>query len=108
RKVVVLIRQRVREILEVLSAGRCLRARCRRRRAARRTFAVEITAATGGSTSATAEHDHFTNVDLGAVARLAVLVLPLAILDPSFDVELVAFLHVALDDVGELRALRVP
>src|SRR5207302_6873711 len=49
-----------------------------------------------------------THVDLRAVARLPVLVLPLAILDPSLDVDLVALLDVALDDVGELRRLRIP
>src|SRR6185295_3419017 len=65
------------------------------------------------STSATpaasrAEHDQLADVDLGGVLRLTVLVLPLAVLDASLDVQLVALLHIPLHDVGERRRLRVP
>src|SRR5207247_11106300 len=40
--------------------------------------------------------------------RLSVLVLPLPVFDAPLDVQLVALLHVALDDVRQLRRLRVP
>src|SRR5205823_14887824 len=60
------------------------------------------------SASRCAEHDQLTHVDLRAVPGLSVLVLPLWILDAALDVDLVALLHVTLDDISELRRLRVP
>ena len=52
-----------------------------------------------------ADQEDLPNVDLGDVARLLLLVFILPVLDTALDVELVALLHVALDDVGEARAL---
>src|SRR5262249_51859015 len=98
--------QRVREILEVVGAAAARGLRLRRGRGAPRArVAVEVSAA---ATTARAQHDQLAHVDLRAVARLPFLVLPLTVLDSPFDVELVALLDVALDDVGELRTLRVP
>src|SRR5439155_16729474 len=55
-----------------------------------------------------AEHAHLAHIDLDAIAGLTLLVLPLPILDTALDVDLVALFHITLDDVGELRRLRVP
>src|SRR5687767_12658171 len=99
RQVVVLILERPRKIGELLvvarRADRLLRAF---RRPGATAACVPI--AHVGAASAAAQHDHLPHVDLGAVAGLALLVLPLPVLDPAFDVELVALLHVLLDDVG--------
>src|SRR5688572_30015525 len=105
RKIVVLIIQRSRKVLEVIAG--C--AACRTLGTLRGSAASHPRAAIGvAAAAATAQHDQLTDVDLGGVPSLAVLVLPLPILDASFDVDLVALLDVLLDDVGELRSLRVP
>src|SRR5689334_11451313 len=103
-QVVVLVLESSRELLEIIrsrgssrSAGLGLRARRTRR-----------PALTHVPTARRAEHDELAHVDLGRILGLAVLVLPLTILDTAFDEELVALLHVLLDDVGELRILAVP
>jgi hypothetical protein len=98
--------QRPREILEVItpSRGLCLLRRRSTTWPMARAFTIAFT--TSASTATwRAEHDQLTHVDLGAVSSLAILVLPLAILDAAFDVDLVAFLHVALDDIRKLRRL---
>src|SRR5512147_739799 len=107
RKIVVLIIQRSREILEVV-AGCARRALCALGCAAATHSGTALGVVTVAAAAAAAQHDQLTNVDLGAVSGLTVLVRPLSILDSPLDVELVAFLDVLLDDVGELRTLRVP
>jgi len=61
-----------------------------------------------GAASLAAEHDHLAHVDLGGVARLVFLVLPLPVLDAPLDVDLIALLEVALDDVRQRGRLAVP
>src|SRR5690349_17111751 len=107
RKVVVRLFERSREILEVgaSGAGGC-------RFCARSGWSAAAPAALGVvitlRATTTTQHRQLTHVDFGAVAGLVVLVLPLAILDASFDVNLVALLTVLLHDVGKARALGVP
>src|SRR5688572_5899672 len=101
RQIVILIFERPRKVLEVLAA-----ATCRTLGAARRGLPASVTAAVTTiqlrTTLPRAQHDQLAHVDLGDVAGLVLLVLILAILDASFDVQLVALLHVLLDDVGQL------
>src|SRR2546422_706278 len=54
------------------------------------------------------QQDHFPCDDLGDVARLLLTVFPGAVLDPAFDIELVALLHVLLGQIGQLGAFVVP
>src|SRR5688572_23979427 len=116
RQIVVLVCQRPGEVLELLPAGcRRLRAFCSRRLAATATALVGLTrrgafevAAAGTTLTLAREHDQLTDVDLGAVPRLAFLVLPLPVFDPPLDVELVPLLYVPLHDVCQLGRLRVP
>src|SRR5690554_7543518 len=61
-----------------------------------RTAPLEVTAATG------VEHLHVVDHDLGGVAVLAVLALPLAGLQVALDVDLAALLQVLLGDLGQL------
>src|SRR5690554_7132611 len=61
-----------------------------------RTAPLEVTAATG------VEHLHVVDHDLGGVAVLAVLALPLAGLQAALDVDLAALLQVLLGDLGQL------
>src|SRR5436190_1146929 len=105
RQVVVLVRQGPREVLEFVSPGPsfCLGRRGAPGRARVAAVHVATTAPTAG-----AEHHQLTDVDLGGVSGLVVLVLPLAVLDPALDVHPFALLQVLLDDVGKLRALGVP
>lgn len=52
------------------------------------------------STLRRVEHLHIAHLDLGAVAILPALVLPLACVDASLGVDLAALLDVLLDDLG--------
>src|SRR5688500_2790950 len=104
REIVILIIQRSGKFLEVV-AGRARRAL----RALGRSTATHPGIATlGVAASAAAQHDQLADVDLGRVARLIFLVLPLPVFDAPLDVDLVALLDVLLDDVGQLRPLGVP
>src|SRR5215207_5726609 len=104
RKIVILVIQRSRKVLEVV-AGRASRAL----RAFWGAAASDSGASLGvAAAAAAAQHEQLTHVDLGAVPGLAFLVRPLPVLDPSFDVDLVALLDVFLYDVGKLRSLRIP
>src|SRR5579875_2169990 len=107
REIVVLVLQRLREVLELLRGSATLGSAAARRRVRARTrrrlrLAVVI------ATAARAEHHELAYADLGGVARLVLLVLPLAVLDGSLDVETIALLHVLLDDVGEAHSLPAP
>src|SRR6185437_3463276 len=89
RKVVVLLLEIPAEVLEVATRAACTGARTagpiRRGRArprASRTLTLEALTAAGAS----AQHDELAHVDLRGVARLVLLVLPLAILDAPLDV----------------------
>src|ERR1035437_3521144 len=90
RQVVVLCVKRPGKLLEVSAALLGLFGRTGARRGR-----VERVAGAALST----DQEDLTNVDLGDVARLLLLVLILPVLDATLDVELVALLHVALDDV---------
>src|SRR5207237_4662391 len=99
REVVVGLFERSRKILEVSSARRrrpCLRTSRRRSSAPSRALTIKI--ARRGATAA--QHQELAHIDLGAVASLVLLVLPLTVLDPTLDVNLVALLTVLLDNVG--------
>src|SRR6266478_3706067 len=109
RQIVVGFLERSGEILEIspasrrrpgLGSGRC------RRAAPSAALAIKIAATRATATAA--EHHELAHVDLGAVASLILLVLPLAILDATFDEELIALLAVLLDDVGQPCAFGVP
>src|SRR3954467_8147051 len=105
---VVLVGERAGKILEVVAAAG-LGLRRAGRASARPVRGLTVGIATRARAARTAaEHDQLAHVDLRGVAGLAVLVLPLAVLDPALDVQLVSLLHVLLDDVRQLRALRVP
>src|ERR1051325_5853044 len=105
RQIVVLVFEGTGEVLEVIAAGcRGLRLLGHGRSALplrHASLAVGVTAA--AATSGRAKHDHLTNVDLRGIPRLTVLALPLPVLDAAFDINLVAFFHIALDDIRELR-----
>src|SRR5688572_12636470 len=107
RKIVVLIIQRSGKVLEVITS-------CTRRAlgalgsAAATHSGASLGVVTVAAAAAAAQHDQLTYVDLGRIPGLAILVLPLPIFDPSFDVELVALLDVLLHDVSKLRAFRIP
>src|ERR1019366_5262642 len=105
RKIVVLRVQCPRELLEFPCSLLGLVGRARARRGP-----VEGVATAAASTLATAEEENLAHVDLGDIARLLLLVLVLPVLDAPLDVQLVALVDVALDDVGEAGALaaRVP
>src|SRR5207247_4484501 len=81
--------------------------RARRLPARARTFGVAARAAATGAARG-AEHDQLAHVDLGRVFGLAVLVLPLAVLDAPFDIQFVALFDVSLHDVRERRRLGIP
>src|SRR2546423_4878037 len=107
RKIVVGLFERPREVLEVVAAGAggcCLAPGGCGRAAAAAPLAIVVAL----SAATAAEHQHLAHVDLGAVAGLVVLVLPLAILDPSFDEDLVPLLTVLLHDVRKAGAFGVP
>src|SRR6188472_344902 len=94
REVVVLTVQRLGEIGEglLLPPRRGSIPRLGRgRRPARRPFARPLPA----------EEDQFLPLDLGGIAGLPLAVLPGAVLDRPFDVDLVALLAVLLGDVGQ-------
>src|SRR6266550_3070032 len=106
-QIVVGILKRPGEILEIRASG-VRRARFGSRRgrcpAPSPTLTIEITR----RSTPPAKHDQFTDVDLGAIASLVVLVLPLAILDAAVDVDLVALFAILLDYIGQPRAFGVP
>src|SRR5215207_10286156 len=113
REIVILIFERSGKIFEVFAGPAACTGRRTLRAPSGRCGAASAAACAAVRVVITrpappAEHDQLAHVDLRAVARLTLLVLPLAVLDASFDVQLVALLHVLLDDVGELRALGVP
>src|SRR2546425_4408132 len=54
----------------------------------------------GGSASGP-QHDQLTRDDLGDVARLLLAIFPRPVLDPPFDIDLVALLEVLLAHVGQ-------
>src|SRR4051812_20230328 len=102
RQVVVLALQRPREVLEVVAARGGLGLLGCRGPAETLRHALPTPVTTAPAPPAPprrAEHDELTHVDLGRVARLAVLVLPLTVLDSPFHVDLVALFDVALHDV---------
>src|SRR5687768_7016075 len=106
RQIVVLILEGTWELLEVVSHP-CSGSRgglglWRRSGSPRSAICSAITAARR------TEHDQLADVDFGRVLRLAILVLPLAILDPSLDVQLVALLYIPLHDIRERRGFAVP
>src|SRR5215204_1749039 len=80
REIVILIIQRSRKVLEVVAgcAGRALRAFWRSTATGAGITTLGVTAA-----AATAQHDQLSHVDLRRVPGLAVLVLPLPVLDAS-------------------------
>src|SRR4029453_4276776 len=63
---------------------------------------------TVAAAAAAAQHDQLTNIDLGAVPGLAILVCPLPVLDASLDVDLFAPFGVPLHNFRELPTLGVP
>jgi hypothetical protein len=98
RKIVVLVFERRREIVEAFGSGCGLAASSCRSAVPRRVgLGLEI-AATAPATAT--EHQHLADVDFRRVPGLSVLVLPLTVLDSAFDVELVTLVAVLLDDVG--------
>src|SRR5688572_31390398 len=105
REIVILIIERSRKVLEVIAGCAASRTLGTLRGSAAAHPRASLSVA---ASAAATQHDQLTNVDLGGVPGLAVLVLPLPVLDAPFDVDLVALLDVLLDDVGELRSLRVP
>src|SRR5439155_7341565 len=90
RQIIVRVGERAREVFEIFRGRRSrFRLRGRRRRSRRRRGAAAAGVAikvAPASTPRRAEHDELADVDLGAVARLPVLVLPLAVFDAAFDV----------------------
>src|SRR6185436_10439766 len=80
-------------------AGRLLRRGLRLRRARRRRFRALATRL--AAALAPAEHLHHVAADLGRVAVLAVLVLPLARAQAALDVDLRALFQVFAGDLGE-------
>src|SRR5438128_1738543 len=54
------------------------------------------------------EQDRLAADDLRDVTSLLFAIFPGAVLDPPFDVDPVAFLHVLLGQIGQLAALVVP
>src|SRR6478752_1610855 len=101
REVVVLTVQRLGEVGEGLllpPRRRGIPRLGRGRRTARRPFARPLPA----------EEDQLLPLDLGGVAGLPLAILPGAVLDRPFDVDLVALLAVLLGDVGQLGVLGVP
>src|SRR5687767_3910400 len=109
RKIVVFIIQRSGKVFEIIAraAGRALRALWRPA-SSRCLTAVGLVVSTAATATTTAEHDQLANVDLSAVPGLTILVLPLPVLDPSLDIELVTLLDVLLDDISQLRPFAVP
>src|SRR5207237_8504742 len=107
RQIVVLVLERPGELLEVLASSRpcCRSCFCLGPGGTRGTRAIRACVAT---TTWRSEHDQLANIDLRGVLGLAILVLPLPVLDTAFDIELVTFLDVPLHDVGKLRVLRIP
>src|SRR5258705_1162213 len=97
RQIVVGILECAREVLEIPPGTRraCLGPSCCRRPASSAAFSVEISP-TRATTAA--QHHQLANVDLGAVAGLVLLVLALAILDPTLDVDPVSLLIVFFVD----------
>src|SRR5262245_43072636 len=93
RQVVVLVFQRARELLEVVAprAGLRLLSGGGAAWTSRSSVSIDITASCGATPAA--EHEELADVDLRGVASLPFLVLPLAVLDPPFDVQAVALLH---------------
>src|SRR5690242_10522013 len=99
-QIVVLVLEGAGEVLEIVAARRRLGLLSGRGSARALRNALPIPVAARAAAPWGAEHDELTNVDLRGVARLPVFVLPLAVLDAPFDVNLVALLDVAFDDVG--------
>src|SRR5687767_10482223 len=110
REIIVFVIQRSGKVLEVIARG-ASGALCALRRGSTASVAgaaFGVMIATTAAAAGTAQHDQLTNVDLGAVPGLAVLVLPLPVFDATFDVDLVALLYVLLDDILQLGPLAVP
>src|SRR5713101_3668478 len=90
REIVVLLIQRLRERVERFwGFAACFRGPLHSPRSHR-----------SGSASRP-EHDQLTRDDLGAVARLLIPIFPRPVLDPPFDIDLVALLQVLLGDRGQ-------
>src|SRR4051812_16851050 len=107
-QIVVGFLERAREILEVCSPRTTCSSlgACRGRRSApSRTFGIVVPRRAAATST---EHRQLADVDLGRVAGLVLLVLPLTVLDAAFDVYFVALFAILLDDVGEARAFGVP
>src|SRR5579872_2688988 len=103
RQVVVRLFERAGKLLEILGGrlGAGLGATLgRRARGTRRRWRTVV-----GVAAATAEQDQLAHADLRDVARLALFILILAILDLALDEHLLPFLAVALDDVGQAAAV---
>src|SRR2546430_2584813 len=97
REIVILILECSWEVFEIFAAFRASRRTLRplglpaAAPSESPAFFIPPAPPTSAATSATpAEHDQLAHVDLGAVAGLAAVVLPLPVLDAAFDEQLVA------------------
>src|SRR5437588_7341674 len=71
-------------------------------RATRRRALLVILVRRAIARAAAIEHNHIAGDHLGAIARLALLILPLVCLQATFDINTAGFAQVIVTDLGQL------